>query len=181
MNHFRHLPRSVRSAASLLSLASALLALPLTACGSASDTTPAATGSAGATGVTDVGKILSSVEPCTKPNTVCMSMQVPDTMTEQPVSLMFELYDSASAPNHPPNGYAGVFTAPKLTPGEMIHVELSDDGMQGDYWMWTLMYMPGGGHGAPIVDVDYRQLSLPAALHLDGTPLNITDPVILTK
>jgi hypothetical protein len=173
----------LRRAAPLLA-SSAIMALSLTACGSSeSDATAASAGagSGGATGTPDVGKLLASPETCTKPNTICMTMPVPATVDQTPASLQFEIYDSASQPSTPPIGYAGYFTAPKLTAGTTAYVELSDAGMAGDYWMWAIMYMPGGGVGAPVIGVDYYQVSAPAPLHLDGTPLNIADPVMLQK
>lgn len=192
MNHLTLLPQTSTfqfpSGLSLRFLAAGVFALALSACGSSSDpatasSAGASSGSAGApaTGLTEVGTILTSADPCSKPHTICMNMQVPDTMTAPPNSLLFELFDSAGVPNHPPNGYAGAFLSPVLTPGDTIHVELSDAGLQGDYWMWALAYMDGGGHGAPVVGVDYRQTSEAPAVHLDGTPLNISAPVLLTK
>jgi hypothetical protein len=174
----------LRQVVSRLSWASALLTLSLTACSSSStDSTPDNNASAGAGSMTDadVGTILSSAVPCTKPNTVCMAMDVPASLDTQPSSLLFELFDSAGIPNHEPNGYAGIFTAPMLTAGDTIYVELTDGGLQGDYWLWTIMYMSPDGHGAPVIGVDYGQSSTAAALHLDGTPLNISDPITLSK
>jgi hypothetical protein len=190
MNHLALIPQistvKLRDGLSLRFLAAGLLAVALSACSSTSDpaisgSAGAGNGSAGASAAADVGTILASAEPCTKPNTFCMALQVPDTMTGPPAHLMFELFDSAEPPNHPPNGIAGDFTLPNLTPGETIHVELSDGGLQGDYWVWALAYMNGTGHGAPVVGVDYRQTSAPSALHLDGSPLNIAEPIVLTR
>jgi hypothetical protein len=173
----------LRQAVPGLSSALALLVLSLTACSSSSsDSTPANNASAGTSSMTgDVGTILTSAEPCTKPNTVCMTLDVPASLDAQPSSLLFELFDSAGIPNHEPNGYAGIFTAPMLTAGDTIHVELTDGGLQGDYWLWTVMYMSPDGHGAPVIGVDYGQNSTAAALHLDGTPLNISAAITLSR
>ena len=178
------IPR-LRRGAPLLAWSSALLALSVTACGSTSDTQ--ATGSAGAssaagsTGNDDVGKILDSPAPCTTPHTICVSAPIPADMTESPASLQFDIYDSSGPPSHPPDGLAGSFTSPRLTAGKMTYFELNDTGLQGDYWIWSIAYMPGGGHGRPVVGVDYLQVSAPPAIHLDGSPLNIAEPIMLQK
>ena len=162
----------------------ALFALSLTACGSSSDTTLNGNGSAAgasAVGDDDVGKILDGAEPCTKPHTICVSVPVPADMTESPASLQFDIYDSPGAPNHPPNGFAGSFTSPQVTAGKMTYFELSDAGLQGDFWIWSIAYMASDGHGAPVVGLDYLQVSAPPAIHLDGSPLNIAQPILLKK
>lgn len=179
------IPR-LRRRASLLAWSSALLALSLTACGSTSDTqvtgsAGASSAAAGSTGNDDVGKVLGSATPCTTPHTICVSVQVPSDMTTSPANLQFDIYDSASPPSHPPNGFAGSLTSPTLTAGEMNYFELTDAGLQGDYWIWTVAYMSGDGHGRPVVGFDYLQVSAPPAIHLDGSPLNIADPIVLQK
>jgi hypothetical protein len=165
----------------LCSVSLSALALCLSACGSSEgsdDGGAAGTGGAPAA-PTDVGSMQPSATTCTAPHTICMNMQVPSTMEGQPTQLVFDIYDTAQTPTHLPNGYAGFFTAPSVTPSAQMYFELSDAELQGDYWMWVLMYMPGGGYGAPVSGVDYVMVSAPTPLHLDGTPLNIDAPVVL--
>ena len=168
----------------LLTWFSAVVALSLTACGSSGGDSQAGAGglgSGGQSGGVEVGKFLDSATPCTEPHTVCMNMVVPSTLDAEPVSLLFDIYDSPGTPNHLPNAYAGYFNAPMLTAGQQLYLQLSDGALVGDYWMFTVMYMPGGGVGSPLVGVDYVQTNVPAPLHLDGSPLNIADPVALQR
>jgi hypothetical protein len=179
----QHLRRwSGLSSATLLSTLALAVCLP--ACAQSED--DPAVGGAGTGGTqgnpspqADVGTMLTTTTTCSEPNTICMNLHVPSTMEGQPTRLMFDIYDSPGTPNHLPNGYAGVFTAPSMTAGAQLYFELSDAGLQGDYWMFAIMYMEGGGYGAPVNGVDYIMHSPPAALHLDGSPINVAEPIVL--
>jgi hypothetical protein len=182
ISHQRSTNRKRHRALSLLSGSPVILALCLTACGSSTSATGTNQDAGGGPdAAADVGVILASPEPCTGQHTICMNMKVPSTMVGQPLRLLFDIYDSSDPPSHLPNGFAGVFTAPTLTAGQTIYLELSDAQLLGDYFMWVVMYMPGGGYGAPVTTVDYIMQSAPAPLHLDGTPLNIPAQVILLE
>lgn len=175
--------QQMASAGSLVPGSVALtLLLCLVACGSEDGGTPSGTENTGdppAMGLEEVGTRLPGAQPCTQPHTICMNLQVPAPMQGSPSSLQFDIYDSASPPSHLPNGFAGIFRSLEMTPGEQLYFELSDSALQGDYWMWVILYMEGGGYGAPVNGVDYVMHSAPAALHLDGSPLNISEPVVL--
>lgn len=177
------LPGSAASVCRRAGVAFAAAAV-LVACGGSDSTDPEGTGGTGGTGggpptPAEVGTFSTTPETCTEPRTICMQMQVPSTMDGTPDRLLFDIFDSPGRPNHLPNGYAGYFTAPELTAGQQLYFQLSDGDLQGDYWMWVIMYMEGGGYGAPLNGVDYIMRSEPAPLRLDGTPLNIDEPVVL--
>ncbi len=174
--------RSSRFGVSLSHATLALGALCLPACGGSEDSDPVAGGGTGGTGPAmrpDVGTMLASPTTCTEPNTICMNMEIPSTMQGQPTRLVFNLYPSPEPPASLPAGFAGYFTAPAVTPGEHKYFKLSDAGLQGDYWVWVIAYMEGGGYGAPVDGIDYGMASAPAAVHLDGTPINVAAPVVL--
>jgi hypothetical protein len=161
-----------------------VLAFAASACGTSDPaTTPPGAAGTGAIGPADtVGRMLDGPETCTAEHTLCARLQVPSDLDAVPDSLHFVIYDSAGIPSHPPNAYAGIFPSPRLMPGEMKYFELSDGGLQGNYWLWCVMYMPGGGlFGLPIVGVDYGQGNPPLALSLDGSPLNLNEPILLSR
>jgi hypothetical protein len=179
-----------RSGSASLSVCATIVALGVSACGMSTSDVPAggagsSDGDSGAlreAGASDeVGTMHAAPFACTTPHTICVDMKVPADLAETPARLVFNIYDSPGEPAHPPNGYAGVFNAPTLTAGDTVHFELSDDTVQGDYWLFAIMYMPGGGFGPPVLGVDYIMRSAPAVLHLDGTPLNLTAPVVIGK
>lgn len=161
-----------------------LVALAASACATSED--PAATppGAAG-TGpsLTDtVGRLLDSNEVCAEPHTMCAKLQVPADMSGVPASIQFTIYDSPDAPSHPPNAYAGLFPSAQVVSGEVQKFELTDAGLQGNYWLFAIMYMPGGTpFDFPTVDVDYVQVSQAPPLPLDGSPLNLETPLVLTR
>jgi hypothetical protein len=185
-------PRQHRGASSCLSLCAAIVAVAVSACGTTSD--PAGGAGSGAAGSSvadsggmpeaaapeDVGTMHPTATTCTKPHSICVDIKMPDTVDSTPVRLDFDIYDSPGAPAHPPNGYAGIFHSPTVTAGQTVHFELTDAEQQGDFWLFAVMYMPGGGYGAPVVGTDYLMRSPPAVLHLDGTPLNL-DPITIGK
>jgi hypothetical protein len=161
-----------------------VLALSATACGSSEPPSPGAAGAAGASAAPSetetVGRMLDGPQTCTREKTICAKLQIPNDMVGVPDSVHFTIYDSNLPPTHPPNGYAGVFPSAQLTAGEMKHFELTDGGLQGDYWLWGVIYMPGGGlFGLPVIGVDFVQANEPLPLHLDGSPLNLSDPILV--
>lgn len=159
-----------------------LIALSAVACGSSGNGATVENSATPDVSFEPVGRILSRATPCTSAHTLCMSMQIPDDLSAVPESIQFLIYDSPALPAHPPNGHAGIFPFPDVVPGKVINVELSDAGLTGDYWVWTTIYMPGGGiWHLPVVDVDYIEVSPPSELALDGSPLNIDQPVIMAK
>ena len=173
------LRRTLPKMSTTLSWVSAAFALTMAACGSSSTDGVAPSTDSGVMGLPEVGKIVDGPGSCTAPHSLCVSVKIPDSMTAPPALMQFDIYDAPTPPAHPPNAYAGVLNHPKLTAGQTIHFELTDADMQGDFWLFTIVYMPGGGYGAPIVGVDYLQHSAPASLHFDGTADNIADPVIV--
>jgi hypothetical protein len=127
-----------------------------------------------------VGRMLDGPQVCTQPHTICSKLQIPSDMVGVPASIQFVIYDSPGTPSHPPNGYAGLFPSAQVVPGETRQFELTDGGLQGNYWLFAIMYMPGGApFDLPTVDVDYVQFAAAQELPLDGSPLNLDTPVVL--
>jgi hypothetical protein len=160
-----------------------LFAVSASACATSDEPTPpSGAGGTGPAPTDAVGRMLDGPQTCTVEHTICAKMQVPTDLEGTPESLQFTLYDSPDPPAHPPNAFAGIFPAALVVPGEMQYFELTDAGLVGDYWLWVIMYMPGGGlFGLPVFGIDYGMISAPQALPLDGTPLNLEDPVVLVR
>ena len=187
----RSCPSIQRSGATMLSVCATILALAASACGTSSSDVPA--GGAGSSGgdsgalpdaaASDEAAGTMHAEPftCTKPHSICLDMQIPADLATTPTRMVFDIYDSAGPPSHPPNGYAGDFKTPMLTAGQMVHFELTDDTLQGDFWLFAIIYMPGGGFGPPVAGVDYIMRSAPPPVHLDGTAVNLTTPIVIGK
>jgi hypothetical protein len=163
---------------------SLLVALMASACATSDE--PAATqpGAAGSgPSLTDtVGRLIDSTEVCTQPRTMCANLQIPSDMAGVPAAIQFAIYDSPEAPTHPPNAYAGLFPSPQVVAGETQKFELTDGGLEGDYWLFAIMYMPGGHpFEFPTVDLDYVQVGSAPALPLDGSALNLDAALVLVR
>lgn len=160
---------------------SLLVALAASACSSSEEAPPAQTAGTSGTGPSDletVGRMLDAPKTCTEPNTVCVKLQVPSDMAGPTDSVHFVIYDSPEPPSHPPNGYAGTFPGVQLQAGAVQQFELTNGGLQGEYWLYTVIYMPGGGlFGLPVAGVDYVVDEDPVPLPLDGSAINVATPI----
>ena len=124
-------------------------------------------------------ELVESIGPeCGTVDTVCVSLQIPESVTETPEKLIIGLYESL-----PPMGPPDVFPPfsadePKITPGGTLEVIL-DAEATGTYQVYTALYMPGGGllSWRPESGVDYVGTSAPITLNGDG--LTLTDPIPL--
>ncbi len=181
-SHTRAARRGIRSFAPCF--CSLLVAFAASACATSEDPAEAPPGAAGTgpslTGT--VGRLLESSETCTQPHTICAKLAVPSDMAGTPASIQFVIYDSPDPPTHPPNAYAGLFPSADVTPGETQKFELTDAGLEGNYWLFGIMYMPGGTpFDLPTLGVDYVQMSNALPLPLDGSPLNLETAISLVR
>lgn len=162
---------------------SLLVALAASACGSSEDpgTPPGAAGS-GPSLPDTVGRMIDDGAVCTAPNTICAKLVVPSDMVGTPRSIQFVFYDTPEAPTHPPNAYAGLFPSAQVVAGDTQKFELTDGGLQGNYWLLAIIYMPGGmPFDFPTPGVDYVQFTAVPGMVLDGTPINLEAPVVLGR
>lgn len=129
----------------------------------------------------EVGRMLDGPQTCTTEHTICATLRVPSDMGPSPALLRFDIYTTPEPPTRPPDGLAGAFPSPDLVPGEEVHLELSDGGFTGNYYMWALIYMPReGAFGIPAIG-DFIQESEVKELPLDGSPLNLDGAIVLRR
>jgi hypothetical protein len=107
-------------------------------------------------------------QTCESDNTVCASLSFPEDLVGQPEKLVVALYKSL-----PPLGPPDVFPPymvdnPEIPAGGTMEVKL-DAPVTGDYLVYAVLYMEGGGAASwqPLAGVDYVAQS--AALTLDGS------------
>jgi len=115
-------------------------------------------------------------DPCLADNTLCVTLQIPETVQETPELLIVGLYKSL-----PPMGPPDVFPpfsleAPELVAGEDLELVL-DVNATGDHQIYAVLYMPGGGAASwqPMSGVDHVGTS--AAIPLDGSGLILDEPI----
>lgn len=117
-------------------------------------------------------------QTCESDNTLCTTVQIPESLTETPEKLVLALYKSL-----PPLGPPDVFPpfsidAPELTPGEPLEI-MMDANASGTYQVYVVAYMPGGGLASwqALAGVDYVGRS--EAIELSGKGLTIEEPISL--
>jgi hypothetical protein len=133
--------------------------------------------SAGETGNTSAGTTAKAefvTTPCTEPGSICTTYKVPATFSGTPARLFVGFY-SKLPPAGPPDVFGSqVDTGIPVEAGKSI--TLKQTGITGvtgqDLWVYTVLYMPGGGQFQPVKDVDYVSSS-PKATKFDDKAQNI--------
>ncbi len=115
---------------------------------------------------------------CETDGSLCLTLKVPESLSETPEKLVVALYRSL-----PPLGPPDVFPpfsidTPDLTPGGTFDV-LMDAGATGTYQVYAVFYMPGGGLASwqAAAGVDYIGTTEP--ITLDGPGLTLTEPITM--
>ena len=116
-------------------------------------------------------------QTCGSDDTLCLSVLIPEDLTEIPEKMLVALYRTL-----PPLGPPDVFPPysvdePMLTPRTTVSVQL-DAAVTGTYQVYAVLYMPGGGLSSwqPVTGIDYVAQSEP--ITLDGSGVVLTTPLI---
>jgi len=162
--------------------AAALLCCGLAACGgddsnsSQSTSTSASSSSAssgsGGDGGGGGGGAGGTADVCAQNNSLCFDLIVPATVTEAPKQVAVTLYSALPASGPPDGGIALLSANPMVTAGAAYSVKVSDLTASGDYFVYAVLYMPGGGMFQPVVDVDY-DVSTPMKVTFQGAPVSL--------
>ena len=119
----------------------------------------------------------SGPQTCESEGTLCVTLQIPEALSETPEKLVIGLYESL-----PPLGPPDVFPpysvdAPEVTPGETMKVIL-DANATGVHQIYAVLYMPGGGAASwqPLSGVDHVGTSAP--IPLDGSGMVLDEPIV---
>lgn len=171
----------------------ATLALLAAGC-SSSDTTPTTTDAGGTTppATTDAGHDAGPIAPvgdasvtpadasttppddgtCTEDGTVCATFNVPASLSATPARLLVGFYKSLP-PAGPPDKLGAQIDAPVVTAGKPYALKMKGIDVTGDYFVYAVLYMPGGGQFQPKKGVDYVTQSA-TAFKLDGKAKTLT-------
>ena len=119
----------------------------------------------------------SEVKTCASDDTVCATLEIPETLTETPEKLVVALYKSL-----PPLGPPDVFPPysvdiPELTPGGTYEV-LMDAEASGTYYVYAVLYMPGGGLASWQAKPGVDYVATSDAISLDGRGLSLSEPIL---
>ncbi len=161
---------------------------------SSSDTTPTTTADAGGTTpvTTDAGHDAGPIAPvgdasitpadagstppddgtCTEDGAVCATFNIPAWLTATPARLLVGFYKSLP-PAGPPDKLGAQIDAPATSAGKPYALKMKGIDVTGDYFVYAVLYMPGGGQFQPKKGVDYVTQSA-TAFKLDGKAKTLT-------
>jgi hypothetical protein len=98
------------------------------------------------------------IGPCTEAGSVCATFKFP-TAQDAPTRLIVGFYTMDLPPLGPPDKVGGQYDMPKITPGTELQMKMTGVSLDGDYWLYSALYMPGGGQFQPKKGVDYETSS----------------------
>ncbi len=134
---------------------------------SGSGTTPGTDSGAAADSSTGTGADAApATGPCTEAGAVCMTLNAA-SLTGTPDRLLVGFY-KALPPAGPPDVNGGTITAPPIKAGTPYDAKLTGVTAKGDYFVYAVLYMPGGGQFQPKKGVDYVTQTA-AAITFDPT------------
>lgn len=109
---------------------------------------------------------------CTDPHTVCMTVQMPDSIPGPPTHLAVGYYQMV--PVKTPAVARGVLQSPPLVAGQQFKLQAQDGGITGAYYPVVLVYMPGGGDIIAVDNLDYTAEAT-QTYQFNGSALNVPE------
>jgi hypothetical protein len=109
---------------------------------------------------------------CTDPHTVCMTVQMPDTIPGPPTHLAVGYY--RMVPVKTPAVARGVLQSPPLVAGQKFKLQAQDGGITGAFYPVVLVYMPGGGDIIAVDNLDYTAEAT-QTYQFNGAALNVPE------
>ena len=152
----------------------ACLALP--ACGSSDP--PVSAGDAGISTIALAGPVLlpDLTTPCTEAHTVCLTVQMPETIVGPPTHLAVGYYKKV--PVMTPAEARGVIPMPPLLAGQMFRLKVEDGNLTGQLYPVVLVYMPTGGDIIAVDNLDYTAEAT-QTYDFTGAALNVPETLNL--
>ena len=85
---------------------------------------------------------------------MCATFNVPASMSATPARLLVGFYKSLP-PAGPPDKLGAQIDAPLASAGKPYALKMKGIDVTGDYFVYAVLYMPGGGQFQPKKGVDY--------------------------
>ena len=127
-------------------------------------------GSAGSGGGTDAGgEIVTG--PCTEAGSVCVTFKFP-TATDA-TRIIVGLYSMPLPPLGPPDKLGVQYDMPHYAAGSEVQMKLVDVALDGDYYVYSALYMPGGGQFQPKKGIDYEAFTAAKVSLTKGAPTTV--------
>ena len=122
------------------------------------------------------GDEIAEASVCDEEYSLCGNIYVPMSMTNAPRQLVVALYRSIP-PSGSPDLVVDQIDAPSVVAGEKYPIRIYPFLESGEYYIWTNLYMEGGGDYEPVNDVDFTGHS-EEMIVLDGSAIKFDDIVL---
>jgi hypothetical protein len=125
-------------------------------------------GSAGAGGGSfDAGGEIV-VGPCTKAGSVCATFKFP--AATDATRLIVGFYTMPLPPLGPPDKIGVQYDMPQYTGAAEVQINMLSVDLDGDYFIYAALYMPGGGQFQPKKGIDYEAFTAAKITLSKGVP-----------
>ena len=109
--------------------------------------------------------------PCTEAGSVCATFKFP-TATDA-TRIIVGFYTMELPPLGPPDKLGVQYDMPKYTAAGEVQMKMLNISLDGDYYIYSALYMPGGGQFQPKKGIDYEAFT-PAKVTLSkGVPTTV--------
>jgi hypothetical protein len=136
--------------------------------GGAGGSTGGAGGAAGTGGGTGSDIV---VGPCTEAGSVCATFKFP-TATDA-TRIIVGFYAMPLPPPGPPDKLGVQYDTPKYAAAAEVQMKILDVSLDGEYFLYSALYMPGGGQFQPKKGIDYEAFTSAKVTLSKGVPLTI--------
>ncbi len=155
-----------------------LLSSVLVACGGEAEplsgpSDPLSGGDSNAAIPISTGPEIPDIEVCDQEYSACGYVGLPASFSDTPRQFLVALFSSLPAEG-PPNSVLMRIDAPSVRAGERYPVRIHPVLESGEYFIFTTLYVDGGGEFQPVVGTDYVGASK-TKLNFDGTALEFGD------
>jgi len=107
------------------------------------------------------------VGPCTEAGSVCVTFKFPTATDASRIIVGF--YTMEPPPLGPPDKVGVQYETPKYTSEAEVQMKLGV-GVDGDYYIYAALYMPGGGQWVPKKGIDYEAFTTMKITLSKGVP-----------
>jgi hypothetical protein len=108
------------------------------------------------------------VGPCTEAGSVCVTFKFP-TATDA-TRIIVGFYTMDLPPVAPPDKLGVQYDVPSYTSGAEMQMKVLGVSLDGDYYIYSALYMPGGGQFVPKKGVDYEAFTAAKITLSKGVP-----------
>jgi hypothetical protein len=129
-------------------------------------------GSGGTSGGSDAGTDIV-VGPCTEPGSVCQTLKFP-AVTDAPTRMICGFYTMELPPVGPPDKTGVLMDMPKVAAGSEVQLKMLAVGLDGDFFLYCALYMPGGGQFQTKKGIDYETFTTSKVTLSKGGPTTLS-------